>query len=94
VSYNDTSVKLSIVLDDNTLLQELECNVKISEVIMSYVITTTREKGGGYAATLENNWGIRIESLKRKHLVTTQRGGNADYPPKYHQVVQDKRFEN
>jgi hypothetical protein len=33
-----------------------------------------RDKGGIYAATLVNNWGIGIEATKRTHLVTTQRG--------------------
>jgi hypothetical protein len=77
VSYSDTSVKLqdlSHVLDDNTLLAELESNCKISEANMYSVIATTREKGGVAAATLANNWGIGIEATKRTHLVTTQRG--------------------
>jgi hypothetical protein len=68
VSYIATSAKLqefSIVLDDNTLLPELERNVKISEVNMSSAIATTREKGGVDAATLAKNWGFGIEATKR-----------------------------
>jgi hypothetical protein len=41
---------------------------------MSYVLATTRDKGGVDGAMLDNNWGIRIESAKRTRLVTTQRG--------------------
>jgi hypothetical protein len=33
-----------------------------------------RDKGGIYAATLANNWGIGIEAARRTRLVTTQRG--------------------
>jgi hypothetical protein len=75
-SYSDTSAKLqdlSIVLDESTLLLELKRNVKISEVKMSSINATTREKGGVDAATLANNWGICIEATKRTCLMTTQR---------------------
>jgi hypothetical protein len=63
VSYGDTSAKLkdlSLVLDDNTLLAESEYNVKISEVHMSSVLETMREKSRVDAASMANNWGIRI----------------------------------
>jgi hypothetical protein len=45
--------EFSIILDDNTLLEDLERNVKISEVNMSSVIQTIWEKGGVDAATLD-----------------------------------------
>jgi hypothetical protein len=63
---------LSIVLDYNTLLQDLEHNIKIYEVSMYSVIATTPEKGVVDAATLAKKWGIGIEAAKR--LVTTQMG--------------------
>jgi hypothetical protein len=65
--YSDTSEKLqdlSPVLDDGTLLEELDC-VKT---------TTDLNVTGVDAATLAKNWGIGIEAANRTHLVTTQRG--------------------
>jgi hypothetical protein len=65
---------LYIVLDDNTLLPDLEHDVKIYEVYMSSVNATTREKCGFDAATLANNWGIWTEVANRTCLMTTQSG--------------------
>jgi hypothetical protein len=73
--YSDTSAKLqdlSTVLDDGTLLAELdEAN---SNLNVSMVKSKMRDKGGIDAATLANSWGIGIEAAKRTRLVTTQRG--------------------
>jgi subtilase family serine protease len=75
LKYSDTSAKLqdlSAVLDDGTLLVELdETN---SNLNVSMVKSEVRDKGGIYAATLANNWGIGIEAANRTRLVTTQRG--------------------
>jgi isochorismate hydrolase len=62
---------LLIVLDNNMLIAELERNVKTSEVNISTVIATMREKGEADAATLVKYWGIGIESAKRTRLVIT-----------------------
>jgi hypothetical protein len=73
VSYSDTSAKLQdlkIVLGDNTLLAELELNVKISELNLSSVIATTR-KGRSWCCNFGKKWIIMID---RTHLVTTQTG--------------------
>jgi hypothetical protein len=77
VKYSDTSAKLqyfSIILDNSTLLAELNRNANISDLNMSSVIATMQEKGVVDAATLPNNWGIRIEVANRMRLMTTQRG--------------------
>jgi hypothetical protein len=77
VSYSNTSAKLqdlSILLDDKTLITELENNVNISEVNMSSENATPRERLGVDEETLGKNWGIGIEATKRTHLVTTRRG--------------------
>jgi hypothetical protein len=73
--YSDTSAKLqdlSAVLDDGTLLAELDDNNLHLNV--STVKSEMRDKGGIDAATLAKNWGIGIKASKRKRLVTTQRG--------------------
>jgi hypothetical protein len=72
--YSDTSAKLqdlSPVLDDRTLLAELD-NIKTFNV--SLVKSEMMEKSGVDAATFTNNWGIGIEAAKITRLVTTQRG--------------------
>jgi hypothetical protein len=76
VSYSDISAKLqdlSIVLDNRTLLAELKHNINISDMNVSSIHATMRDKGGVDAVTLANNFGIGIESAKRTRLVTTQR---------------------
>jgi hypothetical protein len=73
--YSDTSAKLqdlSAVLDDGTMLAELdESN---SNLNVSMVKSEMRDKGGIDAVTLANNWGIGTEAAKRTRPVTTQRG--------------------
>jgi hypothetical protein len=72
--YSDTSAKfqdLSAVLDDGTLLAELDDNNL--NLNISLVKSEMRDKGGIDAATLAKNWGIGIEAAKRTRLVTTQR---------------------
>jgi hypothetical protein len=73
--YSDTSAKLqdlSAVLDDGTLLAELDDNnLKLN---ISLVKSEMRDKAGIDAATLAKNWGIGIEAANRTRLVTTQRG--------------------
>jgi hypothetical protein len=74
-NYSDTSAKLqdlSAVLDDGTLLEELdEKNLNLNVSMVKYEM---RDKGGIYAATLAKNWGIGIEAANKTRLVTTQRG--------------------
>jgi hypothetical protein len=73
--YSDTSAKLqnlSAVLDDGTLLAELDDNNLNLNV--SLVKSEMRAKGGIDAATLSKSWGIGIEAAKSTRLVTTQRG--------------------
>jgi hypothetical protein len=73
--YSDTSAKLqdlSAVLDDGTLLAELDDNNL--NLNISLVKSEMRDKAGVDAATLANKWGIGIEAAKRTHLMTTQRG--------------------
>jgi hypothetical protein len=73
--YSDTSAKLqylSSVLDDGTLLAELDDIT--TNLNISLVKSEMRDKAGVNAATLAKNWGIGIEATKRMHLVTTQRG--------------------
>jgi hypothetical protein len=73
--YSDNSAKLqdlSAVLDDGTLLAILD--ETSSNLNVSMVKSEMRDKSGIDAATLANNWGIRIEAAKRTRLVTTQRG--------------------
>jgi hypothetical protein len=73
--YSNTSAKLqdlSSVLDDGTLLAELDdTNLNLN---ISLVKSEMRDKAGVDAATLANNWGIGLEAAKRTRLVTTQRG--------------------
>jgi hypothetical protein len=73
--YIDNSAKLqhlSSVLDDGTLLAELdETNLNLN---ILFVTSEMRDKAGVDAATLAKNWGIGIEAAKRTRLVTTQRG--------------------
>jgi hypothetical protein len=73
--YSHTSAKLqdlSPVLDDGTLLEELDDNNL--NLNISLVKSEMRDKAGVDAATLAKNWGIGIEAAKNTHLVTTQRG--------------------
>jgi hypothetical protein len=75
--YSDTSAKLqdlSPVLDDGTLLAELENIAGATDVKVSLVNSEMRDKDGVDAANLDNNWGIGIEAAKRMRLVTIQRG--------------------
>jgi hypothetical protein len=75
--YSDTSAKLqdlSPVLDDRTLLAELESVTTTTDLNMSLMKSEMRENAGVDAATLANNWGIRSEASKRMRLVTTKRG--------------------
>jgi hypothetical protein len=73
--YSDTSAKLqelSSVLDDGTLLAELDVtNLNLN---ISLVKSEMRDKDGVDAATLAKKWGIGIEAAKRTRMVTTQRG--------------------
>jgi hypothetical protein len=74
--YSDTSTKLqdlSLVLDDGTLLAELESVTKTTDFNVSLVKYEMRYKAGVDAATLAKNWGIGIEAAKRTRMVTTQR---------------------
>jgi hypothetical protein len=64
---------LSIVLNDSTLLAELNHHPSIPDLNVSSLNATMRCKGGVDTATLANNWGIGIEAAKRTHLLTTQR---------------------
>jgi hypothetical protein len=73
--YSDNSAKLqdlSAVLDDGTLLPEVDDNNL--NLTISLVKSKMRDKAGIDAATLANNWGIRIEVATRTRLVTTQMG--------------------
>jgi hypothetical protein len=73
--YSDTSAKLqdlSPVLDDGTLLAELDNSTTNLNVFL--VKSEMRDKAGVDAVTLANNWGIGIEAAKRTRLVTIQRG--------------------
>jgi hypothetical protein len=77
VYYSDTSAKLqdlSTVLDHSTLLAELKQNVNITDMNVSSINATMRDKGGVDAVTLVKNFGIGIEAAKIMRLVTTQRG--------------------
>jgi hypothetical protein len=72
--YSDTSAKLqdlSPVLDDGTLLAELE--IITTNLNASLVKYEMRDKVGIDAAILAKNWGIGIEANKKTRLVTTQR---------------------
>jgi hypothetical protein len=73
--YSDTSAKLqdlSSVLDDGTLLAELDdINLNFN---ISLVKSEMRDKAGVDTSTLANKWGIGLEAAKRTRLVTTQRG--------------------
>jgi hypothetical protein len=73
--YSDTSAKLqelSSVLDDGTLLEELDDITK--NLNISLVKSEMRDKAGVDTATLAKNWVIGIEAAKRMRLVTTKRG--------------------
>jgi hypothetical protein len=75
--YSDTSAKLqdlSPVLDDETLLAELDNITTTTNLNVSLVKYEMEDKARVDATTLANNWGIGIEAAKRTHLVTTQRG--------------------
>jgi hypothetical protein len=77
VRYNDTSAKLqnlSAVLDDGTLLAELNCVTTTTDLNVYWVDSEMRNKAIVDAAILDKNWGIGIEAAKRMSLVTTQRG--------------------
>jgi hypothetical protein len=63
---------LSAVLDDGTLLAELDD--KNLNLNISLVKSEMRDNAGIDAATLARNWGIGLEAAKRTHLVNTQRG--------------------
>jgi hypothetical protein len=62
------------VLDDGTLLDELENVTTATDLNVSLVKSEMRYKAGADAATFARNWGIGIEEAKRTRLVTTQRG--------------------
>jgi hypothetical protein len=73
--YSDPSAKLqdlSLVLEDGTLLAELD-NINMN-LNISLVKSEMRDKAGVDTATLAKNWGIGLEAAKRTRLVTTQRG--------------------
>jgi hypothetical protein len=73
--YSDPSAKLqdlSPVLDDGTLLTELE-NIT-TNLNVSLAKSEMRDKAGVDALTLAKNWGFGIEAAKRTRLVTTRRG--------------------
>jgi hypothetical protein len=76
-NYSDTSAKLqdlSPVLDDGTLLAELENVTTTTDLNLSLVKFEMRDKAGVDAATSAKKWGIGIEAAKIKRLVTTQMG--------------------
>jgi hypothetical protein len=61
--HSDTSAKLqhlSAVLDDGTLLAELENVTTTTDLNVYLVKSEMRDKAGVDAATLANNWGIGI----------------------------------
>jgi hypothetical protein len=73
--YSDNSAKLqdlSSLLDDGTLLVELDDNNL--NLNISLLKSEMRDKAGVDAATLAKNWGIGIEAVKRTRLVTTLMG--------------------
>jgi hypothetical protein len=75
--YSDTSAKLqdlSPVLDDGTLLAELDNITTATDLNVPLVKSEMRDKAGFDAATLAKNWGIGIKAANRMRLVTTQRG--------------------
>jgi hypothetical protein len=77
-TFSDTTIKLqalSLTLDDSSLLEEITSHVHISEVKMSSLTAYMRDGGRVDVTTLANNFGIGIESAKRKRLVTNQGGG-------------------
>jgi hypothetical protein len=65
---------LSPVLDDGTLLADLDNITTATDFNVSLVKSEMRYKAGVDAATLATNWGIWNEATKRMRLVTTQRG--------------------
>jgi hypothetical protein len=75
--YSATSAKLqdlSPVLEDGTLLAELESVTTTADLNVSLVKSEMRDKAGVDALFLSKNWGIGIEAAKRTLLVTTQMG--------------------
>jgi hypothetical protein len=80
--YSDTSAKLqdlSAVLDDGTLLAELdESNLNLN---VSMVKSKMRDKVGIDAATLAKNWGIWIEAAKRTRLLNYPHSRNPPCAP-------------
>jgi hypothetical protein len=75
--YSDTSAKLqdlSPVLDDGTLLTELDNSTTYTDLNVSFVKYEIRDKAGVDAATSTKNWGIGIKAAKMNRLVTTQKG--------------------
>jgi hypothetical protein len=75
--YSDAYAKLqdlSPVLDDGTLLAELESVTTTTDLNVSVVKSEMRDNAGVDAATLAKNWGAGVEAVKRMRLVTTQRG--------------------
>jgi hypothetical protein len=76
-NYSDISGKLqdlSSVLDDESLLAELDNVTTTTYLNVSLLKSEMRYKSGVDAATFVKNWGIGIEAAKRTRLVTTQRG--------------------
>jgi hypothetical protein len=71
-SLRQKEAQIKSVLDDGTLLAELDDNNL--NLNISLVKSEMGDKAGVDAATLAKNWGIRIEAAKRTRLVTTQRG--------------------
>jgi hypothetical protein len=75
--YSDTSAKvhdLSAVLDDGTLIAELDCLTTTKYFNVCLVNSEMRDKAGVDSATLAKNWGIGIEAGRMMHLMTNQRG--------------------
>jgi hypothetical protein len=75
--YSNTSTKmhdLSPVLDDWTLLSELDSVTTTTYLNVSLVKSEMRCKVGVDAATFAKNWGTGFEATKRTRLVTTRRG--------------------
>jgi hypothetical protein len=73
--YSDTSAKLqdlSSVLDDGTLLAELDdINMTLN---ISLIKSEMRDKAGVDASILAKNWSIGLEAAESMRLVTNQRG--------------------
>jgi hypothetical protein len=65
---------LSAVLDDGTLLAELNFHATTPYLNVPSVNSKISDNVGVDAATLAKNWGIGIEAAKRKRQVTTKMG--------------------